>query len=375
MTYNLDRLPLQALLSPLSRAESALIRLDERLANSPVGEGFLHRGHFNDACASLWVDGDLAHLEDLVLHDAGHDIRAPTHELTIAREVLRTRRRIVAHPPDWALTPAGLRSLKGSERGTEEPLLEIKGFSEAPHREEVESMPGMDDPSPDDPLAKELAAMDALLARSEAAMAQMRTLGRMQDEDKMLLVYDPEWDEEQRMAEWQAVLQRAEDYPPVLQAILLLDAWNEIGVLQHAPWLGRLLFGALLRQCGVTTGGHLATFNLGLKAVAIERRRHRQRDVRLMAMLQGLILAAEQGLKDHDRLLLARELMERRLIGRRATSRLPELIDLVMARPLVSTGMIADTLKVTPRAALRIVEELGLRELTGRGRYRAWGVL
>ena len=37
-------------------------------------------------------------------------------------------------------------------------------------------------------------------------------------------------------------------------------------------------------------------------------------------------------------------------------------------------GMIAEALTVTPRAALRIVEELGLREMTGRGRFRAWGV-
>jgi len=50
-------------------------------------------------------------------------------------------------------------------------------------------------------------------------------------------------------------------------------------------------------------------------------------------------------------------------------------VELVMAWPLVSTGMVAEALGVTPRAALRIVEELGLRELTGRGRFRAWGIL
>jgi len=53
----------------------------------------------------------------------------------------------------------------------------------------------------------------------------------------------------------------------------------------------------------------------------------------------------------------------------------PGLVELVMSRPLVSASMIAETLKVTPRAALRIVEELGLREMTGRRRFRAWGVL
>jgi hypothetical protein len=37
--------------------------------------------------------------------------------------------------------------------------------------------------------------------------------------------------------------------------------------------------------------------------------------------------------------------------------------------------MIAKELAVTPRAALRIVEELDLREMTGRGRIRAWGIV
>lgn len=72
---------------------------------------------------------------------------------------------------------------------------------------------------------------------------------------------------------------------------------------------------------------------------------------------------------------LARTVMERRLVGGRASSRLPGLVDLVMARPLVSTHMLAGALDVTPRAALRIVGELGLREMTGRGRFRAWGIL
>jgi hypothetical protein len=46
-----------------------------------------------------------------------------------------------------------------------------------------------------------------------------------------------------------------------------------------------------------------------------------------------------------------------------------------MSRPLVSAGMVAETLDVTPQAARRIVLELGLREMTGRGRFRAWGVV
>lgn len=88
-----------------------------------------------------------------------------------------------------------------------------------------------------------------------------------------------------------------------------------------------------------------------------------------------MIAAAEIGLKEHDRLALARKMMERKLKGRRTSSKLPELVDLVMGRPLVSAGMVANTLEVTPQAARRIVLELGLREMTGRGRFRAWGIL
>lgn len=83
---------------------------------------------------------------------------------------------------------------------------------------------------------------------------------------------------------------------------------------------------------------------------------------------------AEQGLKDHDRWLLARGLLARKLVGRRNYSKLPVLIELVLARPMFSAGMIATELGVIPRGTQDLVAELGLREMTGRGRYRAWGL-
>jgi hypothetical protein len=82
-----------------------------------------------------------------------------------------------------------------------------------------------------------------------------------------------------------------------------------------------------------------------------------------------LLAAAEIGLKEYDRLALARTLMERKVEGRRASSKLPELVELVIAKPLVSAKMVAKTLEVTPQAARRIVLELGLREMRGR-RFR-----
>ncbi|AGA08321.1 RHE_PE00001 family protein [Sinorhizobium meliloti] len=376
MSYDLSKIPLASLQKPVADATAILVRLDERIARSPVGDGWMERSHFADACASLWIDGELVYLEDLVLHDARLDVRAPTHELAIARDVLKTRRRIAAQPRGWALSPEGLRQLRGQGAGSDETGEAPTPKFDQPAATTAEAVGGGEGAEADtsDPLAAELAAIDAVIARSDAAIILAKAPGQSGTREKDPLVYDLDWDEDERLDEWRRVLTETEGLPPVARAIIALDAWSVLQVLQHAPWLGRLLAAEVLRQAGITTAAHLAAINLGLKSIAVERRRHRAHDTRLLAIVNGIIAAAEFGLKEHDRLTLAKQMMERKLVGRRSSSNLPGLIELVMSRPLISAGMVAETLRVTPRAALRIVEELGLREMTGRGRFRAWGI-
>jgi Protein of unknown function (DUF1612)/HTH DNA binding domain len=374
-----DPLPWPEIARPLASAEDALARLDERLAKSPIRDGWIARTHFADACAALWLEGQLVHLEDLVLHDAGMDVRAPTHELTRAHAVLGARRRIAEAEPGWALSVAGLAILRG--RDARQQGLGRKAGREGDldfADDEVDEGPDLNEAfgasAGDRDPADASAAVDAAIANAERALAVdvLRPSPPRQDRDP--LVYDLDWDEDARLAEWRTIVDQTRALPPALAAALALEAWSAGEPLRRKPWLGQLLAAALIRQRGKTRT-HLACLNVGLRLTSRERRRARDATTRLIASLEAIAAIAEAGLKDHERWLTARNLMIRKLNGRRSTSRLPALVDYVMSRPIVSAGMIAKELDITPRAAQNLVAELDLREATGRGRYRAWGVL
>jgi hypothetical protein len=374
MTYEIGELRLADLLEAIVKAEDRLARLDEAVRRSPVGPGFVERGHFFDAAASMWISGELVHVEDLVLHDAHTGVRTPTHELTVAHAILRSRRRIAVADPDWAVTAAGILNLagmkiEGSDGGVVDGMSNGEGEGD-PCADELDNGNNRD----------EFVEIDALLDRSQRLLDQV---GRKQEPVSTkpmslmvgeLVVRDADWDERDRIRTWRELLAKVERFPPTLGAALLYDAWEVIEPMQRQNWLGGQLASAYLRARGKMTS-HLPAFNVGLKAVSRERRRASARTTRLVAILDAMSAGADIGTKEIARLALAREQMERTLRGRRSSSNLPAVIDLVLSQPMVSTEMIARAANVTPRGALNLITELRVREMTGRGRYRAWGVI
>lgn len=370
MHYEIENLPLQTLLPAIGRAEDQLARLDEMVRRSPVGKGFVERGHFFDAAASMWVAGELVHVEDLVLHDAHMDIRAPTHELTMSHSILRTRRRIADADPVWAISGPGISALAGLTAGID------RAPDKAPPPDVESGHLSSDD---QEALSAEFAAIDAVIERSRRILEGEGTPNISNGTPQSIIVgelviRDAEWDEQGRIEQWKAIVREVETMPPTLAAVILWDAWEALEPLQNRYWIGPLLVGAWLRSRGKIVS-HLFCFNVGLKAIPRERRRSRNQTTRLLAALDAMSAAADAGMTDISRLSQAKDQMERRLRGKRSSSSLPAAIELILSRPIVSAAMMAKTATVTQRGALNLIRELGVREMTGRGRYRAWGVL
>lgn len=315
------RLPWDAFAAHWERAEEGLARLDERLRKNPFAEGWAERAHYADACAALWLDGELVHLEDLVLRDAAMDVRTGSHALTRAMSVLRARRLAARRDPAWILSPEGSASLRRRVRKTD-------GAGEGPALEK-----------PD-------------------------------------LIYEPDRDEDARLGEWREVVTQTKGFPALIAAAIAHDAWRRIAPFQRGGWLGPVLAAALLKQRSKTKH-HLLALNLGARDAHYRRAHFHDAGERIAGFLDWVSSAAAAGHKDLDKLALARELMSVKLKGRRSTSRLPDLVDLILTKPLISVPLAAKHLKVSPQAVEGMLKELGStpREITGRGRYRAWAIV
>jgi hypothetical protein len=420
--YEITDASLRALIPDLARpveaATLALARLDERLAGlgrDPAGamlaDGVRARAHLFEAQALAHLSGTLVGLEDLVLHDAGMDVRAPSTGVVRAAAILNERRQLARRAPEAVLAPNAVRRLIGvtADEGRDAPGGMSNGLgkrsvsprSSDPKRWEMpwpaadyaerdddalwpeeDDADGLDlldpdedrDEDTDDNASGDLAAVDALLARTRRWLVAFNEPG---SGDAPLRLRDPDYGGAERLAAWHAVLGCGEGAPAILAVALALDAWLLMEPAERGGEIGFALAATILRRRGIAAH-HLPALGLGYRKGRFRWSPHQALAVRLAGLVEAVAGSARLADADLKRLALAREVMLRRCENRRGNSRLGKLIGLFVESPLVTTGLAAERLEVSPQAVEAMLKELGPslpRELTGRKRYRAWGIV
>lgn len=308
-----EALDWRRLAAPLDRATESLARLDERLNGSAAADGWRARMDYHDSCAAIWMEGELASLEDVVLREAGMDVRLASDATNRAVAIMRTRRRLATLAPERILSLDELAALCGVRADADDPL--------AAWRDETDGE--------GDPAADFLARLPALAG-----------------------------------------------LPPLLDAAAALELWRRCDPSPRQPSLGPLVACVLLRRSG-RTRRHLATLALGMKEGRLSIKAATPLQERIETTLSAFEAAAAAGRRELDRLAIAAERLAAKSRGRRADSRLPDLGRLLLDMPLVSAPLAARRLKVSQQAVQKLMGELEgvAREVTGRGRYRAWAIL
>jgi hypothetical protein len=367
-TYDLPVLPWETIAGRLEQITISILRFDARLEASGLAAGWQSRCDMTEAVRSLLLDGHLVDVGDLVLHDAGMDVRSPTHELTRAAAALRSRRTAMARKAPWPVSIDGLAALRGIGGVAGQGTVRSKG--KRPDPDDDEAYPPYANDA--DPWKVHFAEIDALLDRTSKVLAGETPLPRSRSH----LVYDPDVDEAEAEDLWLDVVQRTSGWPAVAAAAVAWNAWLDLNLYTRLPWLGLTMAAALLRTRGLT--GHLLPLAAGFKQSKFRPQGREGAKEKLDGFCQVIEEALSIANKDLDRLILARELMSRVTAQCRSNSKLPGLVELFLSRPLVTVPLGAKLLRVTPKAVDLMLAQLGgarPRELTGRTRYRAWGIV
>src|SRR4051794_6086407 len=113
-------------------------------------------------------------------------------------------------------------------------------------------------------------------------------------------------------------------------------------------------------------------------AGARHQRRELQIGVRWLGeFLDCIAVAAKAGLDEGERLRRAEEIS--RSLGRTARSRLPDAANAVLRASIVTASGLAESIRVTPQAALGLLRQLTengvVREVTGRLSWQAHALI
>ncbi|MBZ6078663.1 RHE_PE00001 family protein [Microvirga puerhi] len=364
----LPQLPWENLVGRLESLVLDIRTFDAGLEASGLTDGWQSRCDMTEAARALMLDGQLVDLGDIVLHDAGMDVRSPTHELTRAAAALRARRTVMVRKPPWPLSIDGITALRG--------IASVQNDAAAPRNAAAKRVSASasdaalyDD---EDPWLGHFADIDALLDRTSQVLAGEIPLAK----SRSTLVYDEDEDEMTKEDLWLDVVHRTRHWPALAAAALAWDAWTNLHLHQRQPWLGLILAGAILRTRGVTS--RLLPLASGYKTAKYRPTGRETPAQKIEGFCQIVSEALTHGQKDLERLSLARDLMNRVTRTCRSHSKLPDVVSLFLSRPLVTVALAAKLLQVTPKAVDLMLVQLGgalPRELTGRRRYRAWGIV
>ena len=196
-SYDLPDLPWKKIAGRVEQVAISILRLHYRLEASGLSAGWQSRCDMTDAVRALLLDGYLVDIGDLVLHDAGMDVRSPTHELTRAASALRARRTAMVRKAPWPLSIDGITALRGISPAAGDGQLQPHGGKRDPDDEEDAFPPIANDA---DPWKAHLAEIDALLDRTGKVLAGEAPLLKSRSH----LVYDPDVDETENEDLWRS---------------------------------------------------------------------------------------------------------------------------------------------------------------------------
>lgn len=313
MICEVEEFQTEAVLGPLLAAQEAVSRLDERARRSPYRASWMQRVLFHEASACQLFEGDLVHLEDLVLLDGHAYSGAPSMALSSALQILKL----------WRVAEKG----------------DASSALKAPR-------PGLIGAGPLAGSAAEAADEDAPTcnARHLEAWRRVEAEGRMQ--------------------------------PPLIAAALAWDAWLSLLPETRSAWRAALLAALTLKSRGLTPH-LLLPLDIGWRVSKYRRRPGQDLATRIGGFLGWAEAAALEGHKEFDSLALAEKLLRTSLRGRRSNSRMPALVQLLLGRPFVSASLAAKALGVSRQAAHTMLKHIGspVHPLTDRERCNVWSVI
>jgi hypothetical protein len=301
------------LLAPFVAAQDAISQLHGRTERSPLREAWMQRLLFEEACACQLAEGDLVHLEDLVLMDGHAYAGPPSMALSSALEILKTWR--------------------------------AAGRDEAPD--------ALQAPRPGMPGCSALPA-SASEAGNEHAPVGSPPL----------------------VEAWRRVQLETRDLPPLIAAAVAWDAWLALLPESRSAWRATLLAALTLRARGAASH-LLLPLDIGWRVSSYRQRADDDLATRIAGFLGWAEAAATEARKAFDSLVLAEGLLRKSQTARRSSSRMPGLAELLVKRPFVSVALAARELKITRQAADKLLKKIGApaHKLTDRKRCNVWSII